>query len=386
MPRPAIELPNPLLEPLAGAHLKPAEAKAAGAAFQAASSGDLTRALKRSGKLPAGHPVRTLLELEIRHASGEAVATEALAFAGGAPDYASAWHLAALAARTEGRLTEALLATRRAEALRQDGSLAGLAAELEEAVVKEGVRDASSRLARGDAAGAAKKARQVLDLVPATSSARMVLVGAALALGDLAAATEHVPALPEDPAGLELKGRVAEALQQWELATQLYESLPAGHPGKCEMQRRVHGKRRLSLAPPQVTGALASAALTRRALAALVAWEAPRVLEKATGPVPVFEDVVGLAEGREIVALARAGVVIGDTIARRFNPARSVSPRELIATCERLAAAMGRPAPRWCPEGSGTDCEPRPQDTGGQSAAALIRRVAAEEAEPCSSK
>ncbi len=56
----------------------------------------------------------------------------------------------------------------------------------------------------------------------------------------------------------------------------------------------------------------------------------------------MFEDVVQLQERRDIVTVARAGVIPGDPIARRFGPNRVVSPRELAATLERLASGAGK--------------------------------------------
>ena len=141
----------------------------------------------------------------------------------------------------------------------------------------------------------------------------------------------------------------------------------------------------MSLAPPQVSRALGEAAVTRRQLAALLIWEAPFLVEKAAGPVPVFEDVIGLPEGRDIVVAVRAGVMVGDAIARRFGPNRQVSQRELLACLERLARVAAKPAPHWCEEGGAADeCLARPANLDGKTVAGLLRSVAGQEESPCS--
>jgi hypothetical protein len=377
-------LPDPLAAPVAGAPLTEAQSEAARAAMMAAAKGDLARMRKRLAKLPATHPVRELIELEARYARGEAVAEPALGLAGSADGYAAAWSLATLALRREGRDEEALGAARRALELRRDDPNLDAVSTLEGELVARGVDEASGLLGRGEPAAAFSRAHHVLELVPTAGEARLLAVRAALASGQTPRAVELLPAVPDTPAGLEVKGRVAEALGQWELAAQLFAALPEDHPGRCELLMGAREQWRLSLAPPHLDRALKEPSVTRRGLAAILVWEVPRLAERAAGPVPVFEDVVGLAEGRDIVVAVRAGVLVGDSIARRFGPKRVVTDRELLVGLNRLADVLGAASPRWCgaQEGDG-ECLARPATLDGRTVAELIRSVAGQEGSPC---
>jgi hypothetical protein len=322
--------------------------------------------------------------LEARWVRGEAVAGDALALAESASGYAAAWELAATALEREGRAEDALAAGRRLVAVRGDAGSSRLAARLEAAVAEGGTREAAGLLGRGDAPAAFARALRVLELVPGADEARIVAARAALASGQTARAVELLPALPDTPTGLEVKGRVAEAVRQWDLAAQLYERLPETYPGRCDLLAGAREQGRLALAPPHVVRALAEGAVTRRGLAAILAWEVPELAGKASGPVPVFEDVVDLPEGRDIVIAVRAGVLTGDSIARRFGPRRAVAERDLLACLGRLAAVAGTPPPAWCgPDAAGGECLVRPATLDGSTVAALVRAVAGLEAKPC---
>jgi hypothetical protein len=194
-----------------------------------------------------------------------------------------------------------------------------------------------------------------------------------------------VPGLPDTAEGLELKGGVAAALEQWDLAVDLYARLPADNPRRCGLLAAARRQLRLTNAPPYITEALAAKPLLRKSLAAIVAWEAPALATKTGSSVPVFEDVIQLQESRDVVTVARAGVMPGDPIAHRFNPERIVSPRELAATLERLGKALGRPALRWCSDGD-RGCLDLPEVVDGEAAAALVRRVAGGGGDPCAQR
>ena len=383
LPAPAA-LPDPLGAPVAGPQLTAAQTEAARAAAGLAARGDLERARTRLAKLPAAHPERQLIELEARLVRGEPIADAAAALAASADGYAAAWSLATTALGRAGRIEEALVTARRALDLRRDAANLEAAARLESEVTARGVSEAARLLAAGDTAAAFARAHRTLELVPGAAEARLVAVRAALAAGETAKAVELLPALPDTPAGIELKGRVAEAIGQWELAVQLYESLPEEYAGRCALLVEARERVRLSLAPPHLARALAEPALSRRGLAAILAWEVPALAEKATGPVPVFEDVVGTAEARDIVVAVRSGVLTGDSIARRFGPKRTVTERELVAALGRLADRLGVPPPRWCAGADGEPgCLPRPATIDGEAAAALVRSLAGEGEGPC---
>ncbi len=384
-PPPSVPLPDPLAPPVGGDPLTAHQAKAAAGAWAAAGHGDMVGVAKQIANLPPGHPVGELIVLETRFAKGEPIGAAAADLAARNPGYAAVWTLTALATAREGRNDDALVAARRALALRADDPNRRRVAQLEVEVVASGLNEAGALLARGDAAAAFARAGRLLELVPDADDARIFAARAALAAGRTAQAAELIPALPDTPRGLEVKGRVAEALGQWDLALDFYGRLPAAFPGRCELLAGAREQSRLSLAPPQLTRALADSAVTRRELAAILVWEVPSLTAKTTGPVPVFEDVVGLPEGRDVVVAVRAGVMTGDAIARRFGPNRPVTERDLEACLQRLAQAIGKAAPRFCSETDAADeCLTRPATLDGRTVAALVRSVAAQEENPCS--
>ena len=347
--------------------------------------GDFTAAAKRAGSLPAGHPVTVLVDLEIRFLRGEAVAGRAFELTKANPGYGSAWAFAALSARGEGDLRGALVAARTAAGLQPDAGWGRLAGDIEANIVRTLLAEGEESLKSGDAQGALARARELSQVAPENVGARLLSVRAYLLLGNARRAAELLPALPDSADGLELKGRVAEALGQWDLALDFLGRLPADHPHRCQLVAEARRGWRLADAPPYVTKALAENPLRRKGLAAIIAWEVPSLGKVSGGVVPVFEDVVQLPEGRDVVTVARAGVITGDTIERRFGPGRIVSPRDLAAALERLAKVLGKPAPVWCPA-EGHDCRQLPESVGGTSAADLVLQVAGAGGEPCAQR
>ena len=378
-------MPDPLAPPVAGAPLMTAQVEAARAAVAAAESGNFEASESKLRELPPGHPVWALASLEVRFLRGERVGGQALQLAAGVPSYGSAWGFAAVAARREGDLRGALTAARKAAELQPDEGWGAVATEVEGALTTTLLAEGNALLQGGDATGALARAREVLEVNPGTASARILAVRALLALHDTRAAAELVPGIPDTPEGLELKGSVAEALGQWDLALDLYSRLPADNPRRCELLASARRHLRLINAPPYLTEALASKPLQRKGLAAIVAWEAPGLGAQTSGSVPVFEDVVRLQESREVVTVARTGVMPGDPIAHRFNPERTVSPPELAATLERLGKVLGKPAPRWCSDGNG-GCLKLPEVVDGESAAALVRLMTGGGGDPCAQR
>ncbi len=379
-------MPDPTRPPLAGPALTPAQLEAARAAVADAEAGQASRGEESLQLLPAGHPVRALAGLELRFLRGESVLAQAQALAKANPGYGSAWGLVVLAARRDGDERSALTAARTAESLQADAGWGRVATEIESALVGRLVAEGGALLRSGDAAGALARAREALQTAPGAVDGRFLAVRALLALHDNRGAAELVPGLPDSAEGLELKGNVARALGQWDLALEFYNRLPADSPHRCELISDARRRLRLSDAPPYLTRALAARPLRRADLAAIVAWEVPTLGGDAAGAVPVFEDVVQLQERRDIVIVARAGVMPGDPIARRFGPNRVVPARELAATLDRLAAALRRPAPSWCDAAGQRGCMQLPQTVDGETAAALVRQVAGEGGDPCAQR
>ncbi len=378
-------LPDPTRPPLAGTPLTPDQWEAARATVALAEGGDFGGAVTKAGSLPGGHPVSILVDLEIRFLRGEAVASRTLELTKANPGYGSAWALRALAARDEGDLRGALVAARTVAGLQPDAGWNRLAADLEFSLAGKLLGEGRELLKNGDPQGALARARELSQVAPDNADARFLSVRAFLALGDTRRAAELVPALLDSGEGLELKGRVAEALGQWDLALEFFGRLPADYPHRCELVGEARRAWRLGDAPPYLTKALSESPLRRKGLAAIIAWEVPSLAKMASAVVPVFDDVVQLPEGRDVVTVARAGVILGDAIERRFGPGRIVSPREFAATLERLAKVLGEPAPVWCPSGE-RDCRQLPEVVEGSSAAELVLKVAGAGGDPCTQR
>ncbi|MGE5236665.1 MAG: tetratricopeptide repeat protein [Acidobacteriota bacterium] len=384
---PSLErVPDPTLPPVGGTALSPDEQGAARTAVAAAERADWAAAARALARLPAGHPMTRLASMEVRFLRGEDVAADAITLAREVGGYGSAWAFAYLTARQAGRQADALEAARHANALQPGAQWPPLIGELERTMAESQLADARAQLARGDARGALERATAMLESDPASVPVRMLAVQAALAAGRSGEAASLVTALPDTPEGLAIKGRVAESLGQWDIAAEEYHRLPARFPNRCELLLGARERARLVNAPPYLTRALAAPTLNRRGLAALLVWEVPTLRDQARNPVTVFEDVVQAAERTDIVIVTRAGVMLGDTLARRFAPDRAVTARELRAVVERLAAVMGRPAPHWCGEAAGPSCLTLPAEIDGKGAAGLIRRVAGDGEETCTQR
>jgi tetratricopeptide (TPR) repeat protein len=382
MPAAFDRVPDPLRPPVPPPSLSRAAQDAARAAVAAAERGDDSRAQRLARALPAGHPVSVLVALELRHLHGEEVAKDAAALAERAPGYGSAWGFCALAFQLAGDLKAALAAARRAAELQPEGGWSRMVATLEIRYAAARVAAGRTELQAGRSEAALRIARELLADVPASAEARMLAVRALVARGELREAAELVPGLPDTAEGLEAKGAVAESLGQWDIALDLYSRLPASSARRCELLRRAQRALRLSNAPPYVSRALEATKVTRASLAAILAWEVASLSARATGPVPVFEDIIQLPERSDIVLVARAGVIPGDAVARRFSPGRLVSAREFAIVVERLAKVLDRPAPSWC-NGGRDSCLQLADPLDGDTAANLVAEVAGGEGEPC---
>jgi tetratricopeptide (TPR) repeat protein len=378
-------VPDPLAPPVAGGPLSPEQTEAVQETVAAAEAGRFAVSEKHLRELPPVHPVSALVALEVRFLQGEKVARRALAFAADTPGYGSAWGFAALAARREGDLRGALRAAKRAAELQPAGGWGMLAVQLDNAITTSLVEEGNSLLEHGNAGGALTRAREVLETDPEAVSARLLAVRALLALHDTRGAAELVPGLPDSSEGLEVKGEVAEALRQWDVAVDLYTRLPARNPRRCALLASARRHWRLGNAPPYLTEALETRPLRRRGLAAIVAFEAPALAARTSGPVPVYGDVVQLPERSDIVAVARLGVLPGDPITHRFDPQRVVSPSELAVALENLARVLGKAKPRFCDDGA-TGCLKLPATVDGETADLLVRQVAGEGGEPCAQR
>ncbi len=376
-------VPDPLLGAVPGSALTDEQQTAVRRAVAIAERGEFLRAERELATLPATHPAVRLAAAEITFLQGGAAAAAAETLIAEYPQYPAAWGVLALAQQREGEVRKAVGAARRAAELRLAGDWAERADGWERALTDRLVADGTALLQGGDAAGALRAASEVLAATPTVPAARMLATRAHLAMGQAKAAAALVPALPDSDEGLELKGQVAERLGQWDLAVEFYSRLGSSNPRKCELLRTAREQWRLVNAPPYLTRALAATVLSRKGLAAILAWKVPDLGAKATGTVPVFEDIVHLQERRDIITAVRSGVMLGDAVTRRFGAEHAVTARELQAVLARLATAVGRRALVWCNGNDVDDCVNLPAPVTGAAASALVELQVTGEDTPC---
>lgn len=369
--------PDPLEPPVPGPALSKPQAKAVEEAVALAEAGRVAQGRQRLASLAPEHPVRQLAELVLAAAAGEAgLWPKVAAFAERFPNYVAAWRLAFFVGQREGKLLEAAAAAEKLASLAPGEGWAGKARELEERFASEEEKAAAALFARGEAAEAFSRAKSLLARVPERRSLRELAVRAALAAGQVDEAKLLVLPLPEDGPGLELKAQVAAAEGKWEVAVALLRKLPATHPGRCQALRRAEEKARWQSAPEAARKALASARVSRAQLASLLVFYFPQVAQKAGGPVPLFEDVVGIPEQAEVITVVRAGLLPGDPLTRRFAPTRPVTARELSAVAAQLLALLGVPGLELCQAGATANgclaLPPAEKGVSGQELAAFF--------------
>lgn len=348
-------LPEPVLDQAPEA-LSPTQKRLAREVWVLADAGDLASARAKLTGLPAGHPVRVFLSLEISFAAGElGLWPRVSSFAETYPSYRPAWELAVLIGEREGELLGAAEAAGKLATLTGQSRWQRKAEELTSRFWVAAEGEVAARLEKGDAAGALAQARSLLERFPERRLLREMAVRAALAAGKTAEAKLLVLPLPEDGAGLELKAQVAAAEERWDVAAELYRRLPAGFPDRCGKLREAEERARWQKAPTRVTKAASSPRLSRAELATLVLFYFPKVAEKARGVAPLFEDLVGHPAQEEVLTLVRAGVMGGDPLTRRFGPNRAVSAKELETVVQRLVKTLDLPA---CQGEGGNACLP----------------------------
>ncbi|MCX7895795.1 MAG: hypothetical protein N2447_07560 [Thermoanaerobaculum sp.] len=342
LPRGRGLLPPLRPEQAPGEPLTRSQQKTAVRLWTLADAGDVSGAKKLFVAFPPQHPLAELLQLGIAFGAGEPNLWPRLAaFAQAHPRYPTGWELALLAGEREGQLLGA------AEAAQQLAQLTGQASwerrrtELVERFVRAAEEETAKLMAAGQAAAALETARRALEHAPQLRSLREVAVRAALAAGNTEAAKLLVLPLPEDEGGLLLKAEVAGVEGKWELAATLYRRLPPQNPTRCLRVREAEERARWQSPPALVRAAAQSPRLARGELAVLLLFYFPQLAEKAAGPVPLYEDLVGHAAQREVLILVQAGILQGDPLTRRVFPARAVTGQELQGVLTRLLAVLG---------------------------------------------
>ncbi|MGQ9495429.1 MAG: hypothetical protein ACUVRY_04105 [Thermoanaerobaculaceae bacterium] len=356
-------LPDPLAGEVPGVALTKSQRQVANFVVALAEAGRLAEAKAKLASLPEGHPVRELLQRELDYLAGEGpLWIEVASLTEKYPSYQGAWELAVLVGEREGRWREAAAAASVLAKLVPHGSWAKRSEVLRARFQAEGEAQVKKLLQEGQSRPALAAAKALLAEFPESRSTRELAVRAALAAGEVEDAKLLVLPLPEDGAGLELKAEVAAAEQKWELAANLLRRLPPSYPGRCEKLSQAEENARWLAASPRVRKASESERLTRAQLASLLVFYFPEVAGQTQGTVPLFEDVVGLPEQAEVIAVVRAGLMTGDPLTRRFSPGRPVASRELEAVLNRLAKFLGWGKLAICGEGPAPGCLSLPEN------------------------
>jgi len=341
--------PDPLEPPVPGPPLTKTQVKAVEEAISAAEAGQVAQGRQRLAFLAPEHPVRQLAELVLAAASGEVeLWPKVAAFAERFPSYVPAWRLAFLVGEREGRIWEAAAVAEKLASLVPGEGWASKSRQLAERFANEEEKAVAALLAQGEAAEAFSRAKRVLGSFPERRSLRELAVRAALAAGRVDEAKLVVLPLPEDGPGLELKAQVATAEGKWDLAVALFRKLPPSYPGRCQALRHAEEKARWQKAPAAAQAAAASPRVSRAQLASLLVLYFPQLSQKAEGPVPLFEDVVGIPEQADVLTVVRAGLLAGDPLTRRFAPTRPVTAQELAAVTRHLLDVLQLKGPALC--------------------------------------
>ncbi|NOZ77822.1 MAG: tetratricopeptide repeat protein [Acidobacteria bacterium] len=342
-----VPYPSPLAgpgAPVVGRSIRHAVSKG----FKALAGGHPEAALAHAEHAGEG-VAATVLKAQAEMAADPAAAQRLLeGIVQQAPGYAAAWLTLSVAAERSGNEKTALEAARRGASLWNAPRWRQRVANLQDRWITARLARARAAVADGAFPRAARLANAVLALDPASLDAHLLKARALLGQGNAAKAAASLAGLPDVPKVIAMRGRIAESEHRWAEAMGLYESLPAGFPGRDAMLTRAKNRWRISNLPTYVGEAIESKDVTRAQLAVLLVDLVPEVQAMAAGPVPVLPDIVGLPEQREIVAAVRAGLLDADDLEHRFFPARTVSPAEIRTAINRLYRMLGRRTPRWC--------------------------------------
>ncbi len=365
--------PPELPSPLAGPGVPPlgeAERAAVAEGWRAILEGRTEAALAASRRAGAAPPA-VLLAHEAAYLDGATGLVAPLReLAGAHPRWAAAWVVLSFAAEREDDEATALRAAERAAALWPAARWRRRAAGLRRRLVDDRVEAGRRALAAGDPAAAVEPLRRAAALNPAPATVKL-LARALAASGALDEAERTLSPLLADPEVLALAADVAARRGDWTAAMERYRRLPAGWPGRERGLAEAQLRWRLENLPGYVHEALASPHVTRAQLAVLVVAVVPEVESVQVRPAPLLPDVVGHPAQREILAVVRAGVLDADPVAGTFGPDRPADAATVRRAVERLAAALGRPAPAWCPGEAGCLEVPDPP-TGEAVADALL--------------
>lgn len=196
--------------------------------------------------------------------------------------------------------------------------------------------------------------------------------------GDTAAAIRIFSSLPDDPEATLMAIALAEQEESWQIAMELYASLPDDHPEKASGLRAAKLRWRVSVMPEYVRDALSATDVNRSDLAVVIVTLAPVVETLPSKQVPLLSDIVDMPSQREIITVARLGLIDTDRFEHRFHPLQSVSDQEVRTAVTVLGRLLEIPPPQWCDADTTESCVAFAQPISGDRVTDVIIDMVAE--------
>jgi tetratricopeptide (TPR) repeat protein len=359
--------PSPLSGPGVPS-IKKSQLKKVQRGWQELVEGDLTAAKKRATRVARTVPGR-LLQLQIDLAEGNTdVAEELRSFCSDQPDYAAAWATLSLAAERSGAEHLALEAARQTEAQWPDSPWSGRVTELEQRWVVDRIAEATHLFEAGRSEEALVELEAVEALAPGHRDAVLLEAKIRFADDDIRGAEDLLQGLPDDPDAAYLMGKIAESRSDWQSAMDSFSALPDDYPGREAALERAQVLWRLNLLPAYARDSMAADPVTRGDLAVILISIQPRLETLPGGEVPVMSDIVDHPGQREIITIARLGIMTVDRRGHLFQPDNRANEATIRGAIRRCRLLLGLPEPVWCTEsdviGSGCTSIPSPASGG----------------------
>lgn len=340
-----------------------------------------TIAARRRATIAGSTAAGRLLDLQVAVVTSDRSPLEGLVeLAAEYPGYAAARATLSIAAERAGDEPTALNEARRTAALWPVATWTGRAEELGRRWIDDRIQKAQQELADGRAETALEAVEAVLALEARNLEALLLRGRSLIALDRVAEARALLTSLGSAPRAVEILGSLAELDSDWLTAMEHYQALPESWPGRRAALERVQLRWRLSVLPTYVQEALAAPQLTRAQLAALLVAMTPQLEAVEGGSVPLITDVVGLPMQREILTVVRLELLDSDPLERRFEPGRTVGPREARAALEGLSHLLALAEPVWCDESGviSSQCIHLEAPVSGEAIAATVLQLVQE--------
>jgi tetratricopeptide (TPR) repeat protein len=306
------------------------------------------KAVKTLRRLDSG-PAQDLLRFQIGHSSRTSDQLPAVQrLTADHPAYAAAWMTLLIVARDAEDEATAYQAAGRVVELWPGSTWANQAEQTRRDWVDGRIARARKGLPTGNAEQALDEVHAALELDPGNHEGLMVQAQTLVELERFDDAASVLGQLGTDTEALMLAGRVAELSGDLVTAMDRYGAAPPETPGRDEALRRVQMTWRMSVLPAYVQDALASEEVSRADLAVLIVNLVPQVEALGGGTVPLLSDILDLPSHREIVTVARLGLLSVDRLEHRFGPDEIAEPDDIRSAIDRLNDLLGLAPLVWC--------------------------------------